>query len=672
MKPKKKTEDEIHGILDRAIKDAVDFIEAEIAPDRLKAERYFNGKVDIGHEAGRSAVVATKCRDAVRSLKPALMRVFLQGDTPVEFIPTEGGSSDEAEQKTAYAAFKFEEAGGYRILSDVFQDAMVKKVGIAKAYWEDVETVDFREVSGLTDDEFEMLAGADDVEIVEHSETVDVDELGMEVTLHDVKIALTQTDGDIVIESVPPEEFFVNSGARNLENAYIVGHRTEKRVSDLVEMGFSLDEVSDLGTADSIDEEDDQRQKYADHDDDSADIAMRRVTVTEAYMRMDIEGVGIARPYRFLCAGGQNKILDYELCDDLPFAVFEVDPEPHTFFGRSTVDLIIGDQDAATMMWRGVLDNINLVNTPGMKVRDGSVNIDDLLNNEVGRIVRVKNMDDVLPMEVPFTAGQTLAAMEYFDATIDNKTGISRASQGLDPNSLQNSTATAVNATVAAATGQAEIIARNLAEGGMKQLFRIILRLTGEHVTGETTMRVDGRFVPINPADWSDSQDMRVNVGLGSSQRDFKLAGLQNTLAMQMQIWGEYGPGNGLVTATGIRNCLKDMQDLQGIYDTDRYFEQMDPEKEQMLLQQQQQQAEASKGQDPYVEAETAKAQAKLQSDRENRALQGQKIMLEDDRERDEMEQDAVLKAADLLAKHGYQVDLGALVQMQARERRQG
>ena len=42
------------------------------------------------------------------------------------------------------------------------------------------------------------------------------------------------------IESVPPEEFFVDRNARTLEDAHVVVHRSEMRASDLISMGFDL------------------------------------------------------------------------------------------------------------------------------------------------------------------------------------------------------------------------------------------------------------------------------------------------------------------------------------------------------------------------------------------------------------------------------------------------
>ena len=94
------TDDEIEGIVSTAIDDAVDFIESDIAPDRIKAQRYFDGEVDIGYEDGRSRVVATKVRDTVRAVKPSLMRIFLSSGRYVEYVPRQPEDVQIAEQAT--------------------------------------------------------------------------------------------------------------------------------------------------------------------------------------------------------------------------------------------------------------------------------------------------------------------------------------------------------------------------------------------------------------------------------------------------------------------------------------------------------------------------------------------------------------------------------------------
>jgi len=67
MKPEKMDESQIEGVVQNAVQDAVDFIESEIADDRIKAQRYFDGEVDIGEEDGRSKVVAKGSRYCPRN-----------------------------------------------------------------------------------------------------------------------------------------------------------------------------------------------------------------------------------------------------------------------------------------------------------------------------------------------------------------------------------------------------------------------------------------------------------------------------------------------------------------------------------------------------------------------------------------------------------------------------
>ena len=130
MELKPKSRMEIEGIVQGAIQDAVDFVESEISEDRIKAQRYFDGEVDLGYEDGRSKVVATKVRDTIRAVKPSLMRVFLSTAKPVEFVPNGPEDVAMAQQATDFVNHEFNRLNGYRILNDVFHDALIKKQGI--------------------------------------------------------------------------------------------------------------------------------------------------------------------------------------------------------------------------------------------------------------------------------------------------------------------------------------------------------------------------------------------------------------------------------------------------------------------------------------------------------------------------------------------------------------
>ena len=680
MKLKRMTEDDIEQIVADAIDDAVDFVESEISPERVKSQRYFDGEVDIGYEPGRSKVVSTKVRDIVRAIKPSLMRVFLSTERPVEYTPKGPEDLAGAEQANSYMHWKFSEIGGYEILNDAFHDALVKKTGIVKVYWEDYEVGKTYTFTNLNDDEFALIVNEDSIDVIEHSESIEIamDQMGMEVQSksHDIKVIKKSNGGKLCVESVPPEEFFVDRNARSIDDAYIVAHRAEMRVGDLVAMGYDFDEVSELGGItenDSlVDEEVFARTGYSRdlEQTEYTDPSMKIVLVTEAYMKMDVEGTGIPMMYKFTMGGSGYKLLNMEPCDNIPFAVFECDPEPHAFFGRSIADLIMNDQDASTAMLRGVLDNVALTNNPAIDVVEDLVNMDDVLNNEIGAIRRMKQIGAIQANPVPFVAGTTLPALQYMDQQVQDKTGVSRASMGLDPDALQNATATAVATTMQAAAGQVEVIARNFVEGGMKRMFKLMLEEMIKNSTDEVHMRLNGQFVPIDPRVWNTSMDVQINVGLGTGKEEMKMAALNQALGMQMQIWQNYGPTNGLVTMTQIRNTMADMLALSGVRNSDRYFMPMDPQTEQMLMQQaQMMQQQAAQGQpDPnqaYLQAEQMKAQVKTQSDMMKMQLEAQKAAADDDLKRDQMDQDLLIKAAEVYGRYGTAVDVAQIKQAQ-------
>lgn len=678
---------QIESIVSTAIQDAVDFVDSEIAPQRIKAQRYFDLEVDIGHEEGRSSVISSKCRDVVRGLKPSLQRVFLSSEKPVEFSPRGPEDVQVAEQATNFISYKFQQQNGYKLLNDVFQDALVKKTGIAYVYYDDKEETEIETFENLTDDEFALIASEENVEIIEHEmrtqATVDEQEIEVEIVEHDVKISRTISNGDIAVKSIAPEDFFVDRNSRSVEENYVIGHSSEMRISDLLAMGFSIEELVDLtNTEYSVvdDEAEFERRGYAidEGEDENTSAASKKITVTQAFMELDIEGTGKPILYQFICAGSNYKVLDFYEAEEVPYAIFEVDPEPHAFFGTSIVDLVINDQDASTSMLRGILDNAALVNNPAVQILDGQVAVEDLLSNEIGRIVRVKSPNAVSEMAVPFTAAQTLPALQYFDQLVDNKTGVSKMAQGLDPDVLKSATATSVAASLEGQAGQAEVIARNLAEGGMKRLFKLMLNIMVKNVDREQVIRLNGSFVPIDLQNWNVDLDLIVNVGVGTGREREKAVTLQQTLAIQQQIYQGYGPMNGVVTLSQMRNTLADLLAIGGLKNADRYFMPMTPEIEQQMLMQQQQaaqQAQMAAGQAPdpmamAMQTEQMKTQTKAQVDMAKAQMDNQykmhELAMKDDLARDEMVQDLAVKVAEILGKYGTAVDVEEVKQEQA------
>lgn len=195
MELQPKSREEIQSIVQDAIQDAVDFVESEISDERLKAQRYYDGEVDIGYEDGRSKVVASKVRDTVRAVKPSIMRVFMSTTKPVEYVPKGPEDVALAEQATSFMHHEFQRLSGYRVLNDAIHDALVKKQGIIKTFYKRYPEVKIYTSSDLSEDELTLLTEDPDVQVLEQEMEMrmQIDEFGMDVEAPVYSVKLSRT-----------------------------------------------------------------------------------------------------------------------------------------------------------------------------------------------------------------------------------------------------------------------------------------------------------------------------------------------------------------------------------------------------------------------------------------------------------------------------------------------
>jgi hypothetical protein len=281
-------------------------------------------------------------------------------------------------------------------------------------------------------------------------------------------------------------------------------------------------------------------------------------------------------------------------------------------------------------------------------------------------VVRVNAPGMLRDIAVPVVAGQTLPALQYVDQMVEMKTGVTRASMGLDPDAMQSTTRAAVTATVSAAAGQVEVMVSNLAYTGMRRLFRQILKLMSKHSTKAEMLRINGTYTPMDPRVWDAELDASVNVGLGTGREEQKTAMLGQILQIQLQAIGTYGPANPLAGLPQFRNTLADMLAINGIHNADRYFMPQQPAQPQQAAPGGEQQPQQGDPAQAMVAAEQIKAQAKLQSDAQRMQLEFMKAQMQDDRERDRMLQDLEIAMAQISAKYGMAIDTAQIKAQQA------
>jgi len=659
------SEEQLQGVISSEIYDAISFIDDDIGGNRALATEYYYGLPFGNEEDGRSQVVSMDVRDTVQGILPSLMRIFFGPERVVEFAPQGPEDIASAEQATDYVDFIFKRDNpGFKILHSAFKDALVRKAGIVKYWWDESVEVKAESFSMLDEQTMMFLTQDPDIEISAVREYpipgMAEQNLAQGIMtpppmMYDVEIKRRIKSGKVKIEALPPEEFLIDRRAKSIDEATFVGHRTMKTVSDLVAMGYDYDEMVEVaGNGNDFDnnEEYTARNPFAVISTaNNGDPSSKSVLYIEGYLKVDFDGDGIAEMRRICTVGTGNKVMRNEIVAERQFADFCPDPEPHTFFGMCPADVVMDIQRIKSSVQRGILDSLAQAINPRTAIVEGQANMEDVLNTEVGAVIRMRAPGMVQPFTTPFVGQAAFPMLDYLDDIKQTRTGISKAASGLDADALQSTTKAAVSATVNAAHQHIEMIARTFAETGLRKLFTGILKLVIENQDKERMIRLRNTFVPIDPRSWDANMDVIVNVGVGDGTLEDRINILNQVAMRQEMILKETGVNNPVVSLPQYTNTLSKLLQLAGIKDSQNYFNQLPVD------------FQLPPPPEPKLTPEEMLAQVQVQSiqaDIEKKAaeldLERQKMIMSDDRERDRVEQDGILRRYELELKYGVQI----------------
>ena len=636
--------DEIGQVVAREISDALSHHDSEYAADRIKALDYYLGE-PLGNELeGKSQVISTEVADTVEQIMPSLMRIFCGSDKYVRFAPRSAEDTEAAEQISDYVNYIIShDNNGYRIIDNWLRDSLLFKLGVLKFYYDDTTTVEEAEYENLTDAELALLLANPDVEVVEQAENITevMNEMGMLEPVtesYDLRVKIQKKSGKVKIENVPPEEFLFNRRAKNLQDARFICHRTSMSVSDLVSMGYDIDEIEEHAGYSQVENEEERDVRFGDlgaaTETDPADESQRQVAVFESIVLVDADGDGISERRRVLSIGDSGEhVLENEITDHIPFAVISPILQSHRLVGRSIFDLTKDLQVIKSTLMRQYLDATYLTVNPRTVAVENQVNIDDLLDSTAGGIVRVRSAGAVQMLNGNGVGSEVQPLMRYMDEVKEARTGMSKASAGLSPEVLQSTTASAVAAVTKGASQKLESYARTIAETGMKDLFKGILLLITKYQQQERIVRLRNKFVPVDPREFDSEFDVVVNVGLGTADDEQKIAFLQAIAAKQEQILMQMGANNPLCSMEQYAQTLREIAEIGGFKDSGKFFN--DP----MQIAQLKQQAQANQQQQPSPEV------VKAQQDYE---LKKMKIEAEIQLDREKMEAELQLRREEL------------------------
>jgi hypothetical protein len=596
------TNDEIIGIIAAEMSNASN---DELLHKKREAMDYYNGLAPAGSGiAGRSSVVSTDCADAVEWLLPNIVE-SLSGKS-VKFCPMSAQDEDQADLETDLTHFVFsEENHGYLNLYEAAKDALLTGVGLFKIYYDSRPERVVEHYSGIDDNQLQALLADPMLEVteVERSETD-----GIAVTA-----ARITRQGRVKVEAVPAEEFRVNDDADSLSlsDARFVAHTTRRTASDLLASGYDPEVIENAQT-DYL-----ERDYDKGYNDPDLDDSQRQIVVSECYLHIDINEDGIGELCKITVTGEStpSEILDIEEICEIPFIAMSAIPMPHSFMGVSIFERLKQVQDVKTAVLRSTLDSFYQSVNRIKVVQEGAVNLDDLLVNRPGGIIRAKGQGAVQELGGTFFGGEALQLLQYADTQKDSRVGVSPDMAG-QSNLINNESAHGVERMMSAKEMLVGLMVRSIAETGIRPAYKLVRDLMVRYQNAVVPYKFRGQWQNINPSTWGERSRMMVTVGTGASDDQQKMGALTQMYQIQQGLM-QTDPMNPLVDYGKLYNTIDELSDLAGIGEAEKFmYNPMSPEGQQFGQQKaqqgQQQQQEAMQKEQMQLQMQQAAVQAQM------------------------------------------------------------
>lgn len=630
------------------------YVWGELATTREESRREYY-KLPYGNEQEDwSQIVASDVSDTVEWVLPSLLKIFTSTDKAVSFEPSRASDVKGAEQATDACNYVFyKQNNGFLILYTALKDALM--TGNSAVMWrketkENVVSIPFQ---GASDEMLAMVMQEEGAELQEVRTEQVVDEMGQVVNLHTGRLKRIEKRNIVKVEAFDPNDLLVDAEWTSplLQDCPYVCRVMEVTLSDLKLMGFDVDE-EDLEASDRNLMQREVEEEAYDADTDDLDTSQADGYLRIEFVLLDRDGDGIAE--RLCVYRLQDKILKVEEVSHVPIATASPILNTHQWAGMSLAEAVSDLQKLHTELLRQTLNNLYLTNNPRTKVLTDSswsplANIDDLLDSRPGGIIRARDPNAIQTDVIPFAAGASLPMLEYVQAMRENRTGVSRTSMGLNPDSLNN-TATGRQIDQSAAQQRIELIARIFAEILVKPIFQGILKTLTDGGMEKLAFRLRDEFVEYDPQEWRDQYDMTIHVGLGTGDKMAQAAALMQIMTLQ-----EKGMALGMVQPKHLYHSFSKLIENAGFKDVQSFA--VDPttlppqqpqtplpiQIEQMKLQADQQKFQAQMQAD--IQKTQAELQAKLQETRANLELQAANDQRDAEREQMKAQMDAQLEA---------------------------
>lgn len=527
---------------------SIGFDEAQwLTKQRETALNYYKGDMsDFVAPEGRSQAVSTDVADAIETIKPDLIEIFTSEDVAA-FMPRGEEDEDAAEQETDYINHVFfNENDGFLTLYNAIDDALKLKIGVFK-WWSE----EYEESEDFAGKPIEEAVAA----IQQHGDAM-ADVVVADDGTYSYKI--TRKGRKPCVKSIAPEDFTVSPDTVSLKDTPYCAHRARERAFELVRRGYDKEKVSLLQTYGNASDEEIERARDTAGEGDTAVAPTgerRLVEIVEHYVRQPS-----GKYLRVVTDASESVLLEQEEIGSNRFAAITPFIVPHRFYGESIADRLIEIQRIRTSITRMVLDSgyfaLNGRNQIDMtKVNEWT--IPDLLNNQPNMPVRTNGQNAITPMVSGSLGFDGFGALEYFATQGEQRTGVVRNAQGLNPDTLHD-TASGAMALMNAAQKRVRLIARIFAETGIKDMFLGLHALIRETASGPLKARLRNKWVEIDPTSWGNRSDMTIEIGVGASGQEAQQLMLTQALEVVQNVITLQGGTNGpFITQQNAYNMLK-------------------------------------------------------------------------------------------------------------------
>lgn len=560
---------------------ALGYHEGELGVRARTAWDYYYGDLPKPITNGSSSWVDRTVWETVNGVVQELSNVFTSGEQAVKFAPVhsyDGEGSLIATQLVNNVLL--EKNNGFKLLNDAFKEACVTRNSFFKSHWEETTRKEKVRMDEVTQEELDAaLATIDGLD----SENIEVImEFDDETGLGSGCIELTIPDEKAAVEFVPFEQVIVEPTATSLCDTNYIAHRVRKTKDELYELGFDTDAVAELSPASSDIEAGVIANSRVNNlsplnvadvvmvGDDKAD----KVWLYEEYITTSVPSGELEILQVFTV---NRQILEINRVNRHPFDTITPFPIPGFVWGESVVDITKDIQDLNSFTVRGIIDNVMNANFRRYTAIKGAYDRRSLLDNRPGGVVEIQTAGavDILPYHQLPQASQYL--LEYVEQKKEQRTGVTRLGQGLNPDVFKNDNSTAtVNTMLSAAQNRLRMVCRNVANTGMISLMKNIYNLYRENGTIPVRVRTAKGMVDINPRDLPPRDKLTVSLAIGENERKERVQILT----------GLYGQALNSPVAKNIQphqhyHWTSEIMKASGVYDVENYItapEEMPPE----------------------------------------------------------------------------------------------